>query len=263
MVVPEDDLSDLGVEAAHVLVEEVVLVVAPELVERFGGLCFRRRHHVAPGATAVERHLGLEGLVGVDRVAAVNEDVGLCASHHVVEAQPAPVGIDSPALSNRVGGPREGDVTPAGRRRRRKAACHRLTPRAQIGEVLEDHAVEDALTVSEVGEDDACGVIRRFECRGTGGATDVAEALRRRVLDEHPGRAVAATPDDGAAGADVAGGHALRDTWSRALGPDDGRRPAGPAALRYEQSGRAGCKRPSDERAPAHLSLRRHRRAMI
>ena len=53
------ELRDLGVEAPHVLVEQVVAVVAAELVERLGDLALLRRHEVPPDATVVERHLGL------------------------------------------------------------------------------------------------------------------------------------------------------------------------------------------------------------
>ena len=105
VVVPEHDLRDLGVEAAHVLVEEVVEVVAPELVERLRDLALGGGDEVAPERTVVETSLGRERLVGVDRVPAVHEEVGRRLPHRLVGDEPALVGIDPPALAHGVGGP--------------------------------------------------------------------------------------------------------------------------------------------------------------
>jgi hypothetical protein len=52
VVVPLDVLGDLGREAADVLVHQVVLVVAAELVEGLGDLGFLLGHDVLPHAPA-------------------------------------------------------------------------------------------------------------------------------------------------------------------------------------------------------------------
>jgi hypothetical protein len=114
VIVPDDDLWDLRVEGPHVLVEEVVLVVAPIVVNCLRHLRLRLGDHVGPDRSVVELDLRLQHAVGVNRVATVNEHVGLYAAHGVVEAQPAPRGIDAPPLADGVGGPRQRDVATRG-----------------------------------------------------------------------------------------------------------------------------------------------------
>ena len=65
-----------GVEPAHVLVEQVVTVIAAELVERLRDLALLWRHHVPPHAAIVQLHLRRERRVGIDGVAGMDEDVG-------------------------------------------------------------------------------------------------------------------------------------------------------------------------------------------
>ena len=57
VVVPDHELRHRRVEAPHVLVEQVVAMVAAELVERFGDLALLGRHQIPPDATVVELDL--------------------------------------------------------------------------------------------------------------------------------------------------------------------------------------------------------------
>ena len=78
VIVPEDDLRHLGVEAPHVFVDQVVLVAAAEFVERLAPPSTSPRDDVLPDAAVIQRDLRLHRLIGVDRVAAVDEEIG-CA----------------------------------------------------------------------------------------------------------------------------------------------------------------------------------------
>ena len=118
VVVPQHHLRHLGVEAPHVLVEQVVEVVAAELLERLGHLRLGGRHEVAPDRAVVERHLRGERAVRVDRVAAVDEHVRLEPPHRLVAAQAAARGVDAPALADGVRGPGEPHVARGGGRTR-------------------------------------------------------------------------------------------------------------------------------------------------
>ena len=88
-------------------------------------------------------------------------------------------------------------VTSRRRRGRRghEAAGLRLAEAAQVGEILEEDAVEDALAARQPGEYGLRGEVGGLERRRTGDAPQVGEPLGGRVLDEHPRRPVAAAPD--------------------------------------------------------------------
>ena len=232
MVVPHDDLRHLGDETPHVRVGEVVLVAAAEIVDRLGDLRLRLRHHVAPQRAVVQPHFRQQRLVGVDRVADVDEDVGLGAAHGLVQPQPAPVHVDAPALPDRVGRPRDRHVARArhGCCRRVEAAGDRLAPRAEVREVLVEDAVEDALPGRQVGERQARREIRRLERRRAAHAPRVGESFGSGELDEHPRGAIRLAPDDRAPAADVTRRDAEGDLGSRAGCADDGRRLPGSSA---------------------------------
>ena len=91
VIVPEHDLGHLGVESPHVLVEQVVFVVAAELVQRLGDFRFGLGDDVLPHRAVVQFDLRGHVLVGVDGVAAVDEDIRFGAAHRVVELEAAPL----------------------------------------------------------------------------------------------------------------------------------------------------------------------------
>jgi hypothetical protein len=129
-------------ERADVAVQQVVAVPAAEL-----GQCFRHlgdlgRHQVAPQASVRQPHLRLDRPVGVDRVAAVDEEVGAGAAHRLVSAEAAAALVDAPALAGGVARPQEAHV--AARRRRGAEAAEDGGGNAAAGiRPLEGHAVED------------------------------------------------------------------------------------------------------------------------
>ena len=102
VIVPQRDLRHVGVEAPHVLVLQIVAVASPIVVERLRHSRLRLGDHVAPDRPLVQHHFRLERLVRVDRVAEVDEHVGLRAPHRVVQPDAAARGIDAPALPDAV-----------------------------------------------------------------------------------------------------------------------------------------------------------------
>ncbi len=225
MVVPHDDLRHFGVESPHVVVEQVVLVVPAEVVDRLGRVRLGRRHDVLPHRPVVQRHFGGERLVGVDGVAGVDEHVRLRGAHRLVEAKTAPLGIDAPALADGVGRPGDGDIarSVAGRL---EAARGRQAPPADVSEILEEHAVEDPLARRQVRQGHAGSEIGCIERGRPLDAQGMGESIGGVVLDEHAGRAIGAAPDDGTPAGHIARGDALRNRGTRRFLDDERRRPA-------------------------------------
>src|SRR6185436_760533 len=103
--------------------------------------------------------------VSVNRVTRVNENVSAGASHRLVQAHPADIRIDAPALTHRIGGPHNGDIArrPAGSHDRRgESPADRLTPGAEIGQTLKTNAVENPLIFRQIRQVEAGGEIGRF-----------------------------------------------------------------------------------------------------
>src|SRR5207247_7890718 len=136
VIVPERDERRRGVEAPHVLVLQVVAMAAAIVVELLRDARLRLRHDVAPHRSILERDLGLQRLIGIDRVAEMDEDVGLDAPHRLVETKAAAREIDAPPLSHAVAGEGKRDVALTGARRHEERAVHRFAERAQIRKIL-------------------------------------------------------------------------------------------------------------------------------
>jgi hypothetical protein len=111
VVVPLPDLHHLAAEAAEVRVELVVAMGAAELLQRLRDLALLfGEHAVAPGAAVGELDLGEDRPVGIDGVAAVDEEVGVALAHRLVDLHAAEVVADAPALADRVARPQEAHV---------------------------------------------------------------------------------------------------------------------------------------------------------
>ena len=254
VVVPLDVLRDLGVESPDVLVHQVVAVVAAILLERLRDLRLGLGHEVLPRAAPGEVDLGLEGAVGVDHVAAVDEEVRLEAAHHLVEPHATPRGVDPPALTGGVPGPHERHVA-AVHGRRPEAPDHGHAGRLHVAEVEERHPVEDVLARRQAGERHLRGVACLRQRRGAHDAPRVLEALGGGVFDEQAGRAVRRAPHDRPLGGDLAGLHAEgqgRARGSRRLGG----RAAGPGP--GGDQGAAGGECAAEEPAAAWRARIRH-----
>ena len=58
---------------------QVVEIAAPKIVQGLGGLALRFSHDVFPTRAVTRRQLGRDGLIGIDCVSRVKEEVGLTA----------------------------------------------------------------------------------------------------------------------------------------------------------------------------------------
>ena len=163
----------------------------------------------------------------------MEEHVGLGVPHRFVEAQAAPVGVDAPALTDRVGGPREDNVGGV-RGRRAEAAGGGPAPGLQVREVLEEDAIRDALARGQVGQLDAGREARLFDGGRSGHAPRVGERIGGRILHDHARRPVGSAPDGRAAGGHVAGRGAAGDRRASAVGGDDAGSSAGPRSRATE-----------------------------
>ena len=215
VIVPHGELRHGGVEAPHVRVLQVVAVVAAILVDRLSHLALGQARQVAPARAVVERHLRHDGRVGVDRIAEVHEQVGLDPEHAGIRLHAAVRRVEPPALSHRVGRKDHRHVARARRRRREELPRRRCAPPAQVGQVLEQHSIEDPLPSRQIGEVHPGREVRAFERRGPHDPPRPSERVARGVLHRHPGGAVGPRPDHGRVLADKRRGHAVGHEWTR------------------------------------------------
>ena len=121
MIVPLDEERRLGGEAALVLVHQVVGEVAAELIQGLGHLGLGLGGHVLPDRAVVQRDLRLQRTVGIDLVAAVDEEIRIVTPHRLIQAIATPFRIDAPALPGLVAREGEGDGTAVARGRAQPA----------------------------------------------------------------------------------------------------------------------------------------------
>ena len=107
VVVPLRDRRHLGVERADVPVEQRVAVPAAELRQGLGDLRDLLGDDVVPHLAGVLVLRGRDLDVGVDRVAAVDEEVRPGLEHGAVRRQAVELLVDPPALAAGVAGPHE------------------------------------------------------------------------------------------------------------------------------------------------------------
>ena len=185
VVVPLGDHGHRRVEAARVVVEEVVREVAPEFVERLGDLCLGVGDKVPPDRSVVEDHLGDQRLVGVDHVAGVDEHVRLGPPQGLEHPDAPAVDVDAPSLSDGVARERDPDRSQPSTLRagsRTEAPRLRRAPRAREIEALEADPVHDLFARGQVAQVGGGGVVPL----GEGGRT----AHRAGVLEPVVGRPV-------------------------------------------------------------------------
>ena len=107
VIIPLCEDRHLGIERAHVRVEQIVFVVAAELGERFRGFRLFLDHDVFPDLAVRHFLLREDWTVGVDIVAAVDEEIRPIAQHGGVGAHAAARLVDAPALPGGVARPQE------------------------------------------------------------------------------------------------------------------------------------------------------------
>ena len=219
VIVPLEERRHFGVERAHVLVEKVVLPAAAVLVEALGDLLDALGDEVVPGAAVGELDPRGDRPVRVDRVAAVDEEVGRVRAHRLVGAHAAPLDVDAPALPGRVARPGETHRA-SPERGGAEVADDRLRHRSRVGEAREAHAVEDLLIACQSAEQALDGEVAARHGVDRRQRDRALERRRRRDLDQHPRRAIRTRPDHAALARHVAGLHAVRDRGPRVRAGD-------------------------------------------
>ena len=231
MIIPLRVDRHLGGEALHVVVEEVVGELAAVLVERLGHLGLLGRDDVAPDPAVRERHARLHRSVGVDAVAAVDEEVGPAVGHGLEDRHAADVGVDAPALARDVTGPHEPHVV-AAERSGGEAARDGFAAGAAVQVLCRDAVVGGAAWQQARHPDLPGSAGLRGEQRAAD-ATGEAELGVVGHLDEHPRGTVGARPHDAAVPGDVAGLHAVGEDRAVGLREADARG--------HQRRGRAEC----------------------
>ena len=209
VVVPQRKARHRGVERAQIVVEQIVFVIAAIIGERFGRFRLLFGDDAAPDAAVGQFLLRDDGAVGINIVAAMDEEVGLIVAHGGVAAHAAACRIDAPALAHRVARPQEGDRAPVFRRRAEMPDL-RLTEHRR-GQILEAEAIEDVLVRRQVLDQRLCGEIGFRQRVDEHRAPDVAEAVGGRDLDQHARGTVSARPDHAGIDRHVARLHAVSD----------------------------------------------------
>src|SRR5262245_9187980 len=118
-----------------------------ELVERLRHLGHLGRHDVGPDLASLGRHRFGDGTVGVDGVAAVDEEMRIPLTHRLVDLHAAKSRVDAPALPSGVAAPEEPNLAGAAispapfvvelMRWHHEAAGHRLADHTRVAQPLE------------------------------------------------------------------------------------------------------------------------------
>ena len=105
MIVPLRQHRHLCVEGAQILVEQIVFVVAAKLREAVGDGGFLFGDDIAPDFPVRQLQFGRNRTIGIDVIAAMNEEIRTVLQHGPVGAHAAAGGIDAPALPRGIARP--------------------------------------------------------------------------------------------------------------------------------------------------------------
>jgi hypothetical protein len=209
VIVPQRHSRYRGVEGAQIAVKQIVFVVAAVIGNRLGGLRFLFGDDAAPYRAVGELLLRRDRTVGIDIVAAVDEEIRRIAVHGGVAAHATARHVDAPALAHRVAGPQERNRAPVGGRRAETPDLRLVEHRAR--QALEADAVENILARRQRVEQRFGGEVRFRQSVDEDAVPDLAKRVGGGDLDQHARGPVGACPDHAGASADVAGLHAMGD----------------------------------------------------
>src|SRR5438309_9931195 len=144
MIVPLRKHRHVSMEGTKILVEQTVFVVAAKLREAVRDDGFFLSHDVAPHLAVRQLQLTLDRAIGIDVIAAMDEEVRAVVQHGAVGAISPARGIDAPALPCGIAGPEKRNVAPLGRRGAEAPDLH-FTGMAGV-KALEANAIENLLS---------------------------------------------------------------------------------------------------------------------
>src|SRR5438094_557993 len=105
MIVPLPDLWHCRIETPDVIVHQVVEKISAKFVELFSNFAFCFCGQIFPNRAVGKVNLRWNRIVGINRIARVNEKMGLEAAHRLINAHTTDGRIDSETLSHSVSGP--------------------------------------------------------------------------------------------------------------------------------------------------------------
>jgi len=153
VIVPLREHWNLRVEGAQIVVEQIVFIVAAELLQTVRDDGFFLRDDVPPERAVRQFQFRWHRAIGIDVIAGMNEEVRAVFQHGPVGPHAAAGGIDAPALAR--GNRRTRRTRPefcavgAVRKCRLSLACD-----AALGEIVKPHAVENILAGWQAVEQD-------------------------------------------------------------------------------------------------------------
>lgn len=194
------------------LIEQVVTIVAAKFVQRFGHLALGRGGEVTPALALFHRQLGRDRAVGVDGIAAVQEEIRIALAHRAVDTHAADVRVDAEALADGVAAPDKAHIA-ARLRCTAQVAVDGRAQHAAVG-IFEAHAIEDVLIARQTAQVRACGeVVRRRRGRAVH-APRLTQAWTRVPFHPQPRRAIGTAPQHRAVVQHIAALHTVGDDWS-------------------------------------------------
>ena len=110
VVVPGSDQGDGSMERQDVLIEQVVEVIATEVIERGRRFGFGFGGDVFPDRAIMESQFRWDRVVGIDHIPAVHKEIGSKFFDRRVDLHPAPFEIDTESLARCVSRPSEEDI---------------------------------------------------------------------------------------------------------------------------------------------------------
>ena len=257
VIVPLREDRNLAIEREHVLIEQIVFVVATELRQRLGRLGLVFGHDIAPELAVGHLLLGRDRTIGIDVIAVVDEKIGLVAQHGRVGTHPAARFVDPPALPSGVARPDERQRSSV-RGGGTEMTHDGLADDGRRGEVGKPDAIEDVLAGGKMLEQHAGSEVGLRQGIDEARRLHRLEALGRRPLYQHARRPICPRPDHAGAGGHVAGLDAVRDHG--AIGSATQVRPRYAAECTNRRDRSRICNKPPAGRPHdrcAHLILRK------
>src|ERR1051326_4307080 len=101
VIVPLPDLWHRRVETPDVIVLQVVEKISAKFIERFSNFAFCFCGKIFPNGAVGKANRRRNRIVGINRIARVNEKMGLEAAHRLINAHTTDSRIDSETLSHR------------------------------------------------------------------------------------------------------------------------------------------------------------------
>ena len=197
MIVPLGVDRHFGIEAAQILIQQVVGILAMVFRLGFGHLGLGSGSEIAPGTAVGQRHRLGQRAIGIDAVAAVDEKVRTQPTHGLEDAHAAQIRVDPPALAANVSRPQETHVATA-QGGHLELAQHRLARPHRAIQRLEGHAAEDAFAMRQALQVELGREIALRKRRRPPQPHRIAEAFGGGHLQPHPRWPIGPAPNHGA-----------------------------------------------------------------